>query len=411
MWQSAAIAAILLVGIPANAADEWRKIDPAAIRTADPPQLEQLAHDFPYSSAVHLALLNAYLEADRKADAWREIEFLASRGYSFSAAGQTALLALYDGDARAKLAGLFVADRGALEASALLATVPAEALLVEGMAYDAKTGRLFASTIVSRELYVRGADGAWTTVAMTDAGSLASMALDERRRTLWVATGTYDETPAPKRGVEGVFGIDLETGDVFRKTAPEGATPSDIALAPDGGLYASDPLSGAIYYAPADLWQMRSIVEPGTFRSPQGLVPWGGGVIVSDYGYGLAFVDETGKAWRIDSVVPLLLDGIDGMWRYGDKIVAIQNGARPARIIELSMSPDGSRVTAMRELERAHAGWTEPTGGAIVGDNLIYVATGQWAAFGPAGALREGMSPRPTDLRTLPLLETPALPP
>ena len=389
----------------------WRKVEGPLREVTDLPAIEQLARDYPYSSNVHLALLNAYLEAGMTDSAWREIEFLASRGYVFSAAGQAALLGLYEGDFRQKLAELFASERGPLEASEPLATVPAGALLVEGAAYDARTGRLFASTIVSRDLHVRNADGGWSTVEIVGAGSLASMALDESRRTLWIATGIYDETPEPRRGVEGVFGLDLDSGETFRKAAPEGSTPSDIALAADGGLYASDPLSGAIYYAHADLWQMWPIVEPGTFRSPQGLVPWDGSLIVSDYGYGLAFVDADGKAWRIESDVPALLDGIDGMWRRGDTIVAIQNGARPPRIVELSMSADGRRVTGLRELERGHPAWTEPLGGTIVGDSLVYVGTGQWAAFGPGGALRDGARTSPTELRILQLGETPAPPP
>ena len=412
--RNAAIAfacAVAMLALPAVAqTPEWRKVAGSLRQVTDLAAIEQFARDHPYSGNVRLALLNAYLEAGMKDAAWREIEFLLSRGYRFSDAGQAELLSVFGEDVRDRLKNRMAVDPGPAEASEGLATVPVEALLVEGAALDRESGRLFASTIVSRALYVRSADGEWTTIELEGAGSLAAMALDAERRTLWIATGTYDETPDPRPGASGVFGLDLETGSVLLKTAPDGATPSDIALAADGGLYASDPLSGAIYHSGPGDGQMRPLVEPGTFRSPQGLVPWGDGLIVSDYGYGLAFVDGGGKVWRIDSDVPVLLDGIDGMWRHGDRIVAVQNGARPARIVELAMSPDGRRVTGMRELERAHPTWTEPVGGAIVGDSLVYVANSQWAAFGPGGTLREGAVARPTELRWLPLGESPAPP-
>ena len=171
----------MIAAVPAIAAEEWRTFDPAAPRTADAARLEQLARDFPHSAAVRLALLNAYLEAGRNEDALREIVFVAERGYVFSEAGQAALLGLYDGDARAKLVELFAAERAPIEASEPLATVPVEALLVEGAAYDTQTGRLFASTIVPRDLYVRDAGGRWATIELVGAGGLAAMALDESR--------------------------------------------------------------------------------------------------------------------------------------------------------------------------------------------------------------------------------------
>jgi hypothetical protein len=79
--------------------------------------------------------------------------------------------------------------------------------------------------------------------------------------------------------------------------------------------------------------------------------------------------------------------------------------------VELTLSADGLHLTGTRELERVHSAWTEPLGGAISGDNLTYVANGQWASFGEGGTLREGAAPEPTELRILPLLETPAPPP
>jgi hypothetical protein len=98
-----------------------------------------------------------------------------------------------------------------------------------------------------------------------------------------------------------------------------------------------------------------------------------------------------------------LLDGIDGMWRHGDKIIAIQNGARRPRIVELRLSPGGRRVTALRVLERAHPGWTEPVGGSISGGELAYVATGQWDRFGDGGAPAGERAPTTTEIRSLPL--------
>lgn len=53
--------------------------------------------------------------------------------------------------------------------------------------------------------------------------------------------------------------------------------------------------------------------------------------------------------------------GIDGLYRHGNTLVAIQNGIRPHRV----SAPD----------------FDEPTLGAVVGDRLFFVANSQWNRF------------------------------
>lgn len=413
-WNRQGVLAALLLALaampsaPATAENEvappqWQPVNAETGRLTGITDLQALKFMFPDSGSVRLRLLNAYLDAGRRADAAQEAAELIERGYVFSPRAQEMLLGLDPTDAQLGVFGLQDVRSEAIEASRTLTTVPAEGLLVEGVALDRRSGRLFASTIVSRALYELDREGHWRRLPLEKPGSLAGMALDDARRTLWVASGKYDQTPAADAGEPGAIGLNLETGQTSRKVPPEGASLGDIALGADGTLYASDPLSGAIYFAGPQLWQLWPLVEPGTFRSPQGIVPWGGGLIVSDYAYGLAFVDQAGNVWRIEAAQPMLLDGIDGMWRHGDEIIAIQNGARPRRIVSLKMSRDGRKVTALRVLERAHRAWTEPTGGALVGDDLIYVATGQWDRFGDGGAPNADNPPVPTEIRILPL--------
>jgi len=402
-WLVPTIAALAMTGPAQAEAPAWTPVDAATGQLSSIEDLQALVGRFPDSGSVRLRLLNAYLDAGRRADAAQAAAELIERGYVFSPRAQEMLLGLDPTDTQLAVFGLQEVRAKPIEASRTQTTLPAEALLVEGVALDRKSGRLFASSIVSRGLFELDREGRFRRVPLEKPGSLAGMVLDDARRTLWVASGKYDQTPAGDPGEPGIIGLNLDTGAASRKVPPEGATIGDIALAADGTLYGSDPLSGAIYYAGPQLWQLWPLVEPGTFRSPQGIVPWEGGLIVSDYAYGLAFVDGAGKARRIEAAMPMLLDGIDGMWRHGNEIIAVQNGARPPRIVALTMSGDGTRVTALRVLERAHSAWTEPTGGALVGDDLVYVATGQWDRFGDGGTANAENPPVATEIRDLPL--------
>jgi glucose/arabinose dehydrogenase len=185
--------------------------------------------------------------------------------------------------------------------------------------------------------------------------------------------------------------------------AGEGS-PADIAWGPDGSVYASDPNTGAIYRAGANDTTLAILVPPGRLRSPQGLVPAPDGrrLYVSDYGYGLAVVDLTdGSVARLESDANTMLDGIDGLYPWRGGLIAIQNGTNPRRILYLTLSSDGGRISSVRALESNHADWGEPTLGTVRRNDFLYVADAQWDRYGEAGAVQGTWPVRATTIRLL----------
>jgi hypothetical protein len=415
---AAALLVAAIVAGPARASDgpsAWRAVDAATGRIADVPGLEQLARDFPDSASVRRRLLGAYLEAGQDEAALREAVALVEDGYAFSSVARERILALGPSAAQASALAGQDANAEPRAGSRTVATIPADFALVESVWRDPATHDLFATTVVSRTLIVSRAGGAWTEILLSGAGSLSGIAHDQAAGLLWVASGVFEQTPQPDTAFRGLIALDPRTGlERRRVAAPAGATPSDIAVGPAGEVYASDPLSGAIYLAPPGADRLRTLVEPGIFRSPQGIAPLADGrrIVVSDYAYGLAVLNADGTGIRRLALdAPATLDGIDGLWRLGDRLVGMQNGARPMRIVELVLGPDQERIDAVVSRETANPAWTEPVGGALSGDSLVYVATGQWDRFGPDGTAVEGASPQPTEIRALPIgQDAPPLP-
>ena len=97
-----------------------------------------------------------------------------------------------------------------------------------------------------------------------------------------------------------------------------------------------------------------------------------------------------------------MLDGVDGLWRHSNELIAVQNGTSPMRISAFTLSEDGSRVVGHRILEQAHSEWTEPLSGSIDEGALIYIGNGQWDRF-VDGRLADGKQALPTEIRRLPL--------
>lgn len=385
----------------------WQVVDETLGEVTPVTDFQGLVLMFPDSASARRRLLNAYLEAERPADALSEAVELVRRGYVFSPGAQDLLLSLEPTTEQRAVLALQERNAAPIEASRLLATVPAEVRLVESVWREPRSGDLFVTSVVSRALHVRHGQGDWRRIPIEGAGSLSGMAFDPTTGVLWVASGVFDQTPDPATAFRGLIAIDPASGEEKRRiAAPEDGSPSDLAVDAEGTVYASDPVSGAVYRAEAVSTRLQTLIEPGTFRSPQGIVAFPGTslIAVSDYAYGLALIDvAAGTVHRIAADVPALLDGIDGLWLGGDRLLGVQNGARPIRIVELTLSADRTRVIAASDRERAHPAWTEPVGGNPSNGELVYVATGQWDRFGDGGALTGERPPVPTEIRVLPL--------
>ncbi len=408
MMRWGVIAGLLLIAAAPAAAQEppqWRPVDAATGQIRDVEALEVLASDFPDSGSVRLRLLQAQLSEGEMDSVLVSLAWLKERGYVFSEAAQAQIPNLV-GEAQAEAArALLLTQAGVIEASDLVATVPAEAGLIESVAARGADRFFFASSITQNAIFFTDFEGNWIEFAPEGASDLTGMGDDFTRQTAWVASGNVDGSEDDDPLFNGLIGFNQNFSAPILVQAPEGVVVSDIVVASNGTIYASDPIGGGLYRKTPGSEVLETLIEPGTLRSPQGLAVSEGGtqLYISDYRYGLAIVDtDNGTVSRLDSDVPVLLDGTDGLWLRNGELIAVQNGTSPMRISAFTLSEDGTRIIAARVLEQAHSEWTEPLGGSISGDALIYVGTGQWDRY-DKGELREGMEAIPTQIRRLPL--------
>ena len=214
-----------------------------------------------------------------------------------------------------------------------------------------------------------------------------------------------DQTPGPDYAFRGLIGLDRATlEERERVPTPDGGSIADIAVAPDGTVYGSDPVGGVVYSLMPGASRIRVAVARGVLRSPQGIAVSEDGerLYISDYRYGIAMVYGR-EVYQLETDLPILLDGVDGLWRHGNELIAVRNGGSPMQIVALTLSPDGLRVVAHRVIESDVPEWTEPLGGNVADGRLYYVANGQWDRFGPGGVVVDGGTPEPTVIRSLPL--------
>ena len=301
-----------------------------------------------------------------------------------------------------------VADPAAvIETSRALASITG-AGLVESVAPDPVGGGWYISSVADGRIYritTGGLLSPWRPAAL--GSSPFGLAADYRREWLWSAWSRVDQSPGVG-GFNGLVAFDMHGGPVRRQVAlpTAQARVGDIALHPDGTLFSSDPINGAIYRVTADDSIAATLVSPGTLRSPQGIAidVANNRLYVADYSRGIAIVSLADGAVRwLTATVPAELRGIDGLFAYGNGLIAIQNGTTTHRILGFELSGDGSAIVARMAFEQAHRAWDEPTTGYIADGKLVYIGNSQWRRFGPGGAPTGNPPPVATQIRSLAL--------
>lgn len=291
-------------------------------------------------------------------------------------------------------------------------TLPQQDLVPEGLAYDPGSKSFFVSSVRDRKImrYQRGEITRFAGGLSDTLWSMMGMRLDAERGRLWVATSAIREgkdVAATDLGGTGVLAFDINTGALSsRRILPaDGAEHlfGDLALDANGDVYVTDSSGGGLYRVPATGGGLQLVIPPGTFVSPQGLdMDESGRVLyVADYSQGVFRVDlETKAAVLLRHPERQTLLGIDGLYRYGNSLIAVQNGVHPQRVLRLALSETGEKIEKIDVLESSLPLFDDPTLGVIVGQAFYFIANSHWPQFDAEGNLPppERLTP-PTILR------------
>lgn len=218
---------------------------------------------------------------------------------------------------------------------------------------------------------------------------------------LWFASAAVPqlEDVGDSEGRSGLFRIEPTSGKITRAaTLPQGEEAQvlgDLIIADDNTIYTTDSLSGAVYRYSIEASEFEILVDRGELGSPQGLVLDESGqyLYVADYIGGLYRVTlEDGDLVKLTAPDSVNDYGIDGLYRHRDELIAIQNGARPHRVVALKLAGDGLSVTGSNTLASNLAEFDEPTLGVVRGDDFYFVANSHWNRFDAENKLPDGLS-------------------
>jgi hypothetical protein len=293
----------------------------------------------------------------------------------------------------------------------LAALVAADSIL-ESLAWDAATRRLFLASVRHCEIRVMGDPrrrGARDRPFVRLPASVFALAVDAARHRLWATVAVVAQGDgcgaAPKDiGRTALLALDLRTGRVLQRV--EAGLPGvlgDMLLAADGTVFVSESLHGAVLRLRPGAAAFERLDPPGEFVSPQtpALSADGRTLLVPDYVRGLAAIDldapQAAPRW-LDGGPGVFSAGIDGLVRDGDELIAVQNGSAPPRVLRLAADLSRQQV-----LESGTPGLGEPTHGIVVGRSFWFVSDVGWDRLGDDGRPRPGAAPARPQLRAIAL--------
>lgn len=351
---------------------------------------------------AYLAAETGYL--DRAADAAHQF---AAAGQAPGAGIQGALAAKLDPDVWTAIKTKFDANVAARGNTSTHATISTDIKLVEGITI-APDGRTFISSVVSGGIYsVNGSDSTLLIKAKPhEMGSFFGIAYDALHNSIFATYARVDQTPdvAAGEGTTGVAEFNASTGALINNWVLDGATDrhqiADLVIAEGHKIYVSDATGKAVYQIDGD--KLVKAFDLPQSMSPQGLAELNGSLYMADWGRGIWRLDRAiGTAELLGRRAQNNLIGIDGLAAQNGKLVGVQNGSNPHKIITVTLSGDGKSVADIEVLAQSLPGFDEPTLGVSTPSGFYFIGGSQWPKFGPGGVVKKGTILKPTAILKL----------
>ncbi|HEU0172886.1 MAG TPA: DUF4440 domain-containing protein [Blastocatellia bacterium] len=271
--------------------------------------------------------------------------------------------------------------------------IPDKRFIPEGIAYDPESKTFFVGSISQRSIVRASPDGKILPFSKRDDGlhHILGLTVDAKRRALYAISTSALTDVGRKTPVNEVVKYDLKTGKKAAAfPAREAQQLNDVAVAPNGDVYASDSASGAVFRLDVKAGVLTAFVPPGGAPGANGIaVKEDGRTLYIAHSTGVFRVDTaSGEAARLAPPERETIAAIDGLYFWQGDLIGVQNVTNPGRVIRIRLASDGAEVKAVETLQSHHQpAFDEPTTGAIAGDAFYALGTTQVARFNAKGEI------------------------
>ena len=254
-------------------------------------------------------------------------------------------------------------------------TVSAKDLFPEGLAVDASNGLFYMGSMHYKKIVkftLTGGVSDFVSQSAYDLSPVGGVHVDPADHSVWASTDA-----GVKQRPE-LLHFDAQ-GKLMERYASPGKMPydlNDLVLRNRREIYTTDTEGHHVYrfdrlshrFGDMKLW--RPVFYPNgiTLSHDCNLL------FVADM-LGVIRVDlRTNDSADVDPGAHDTLSGIDGLYWHNGELLGVQYGTGEYRIMRWKLSSDGSKVTAGETLEYHTDLISDPTTGAILGDNFYFIA-------------------------------------
>jgi sugar lactone lactonase YvrE len=385
-----------------HAANDWRSNLASATR------LKELLNEAPNSL---LEVARADVRVGDARAAVHELEQFVRMGQSTDLLATSADFSklLQNGDF-AKIQSGMEANRSSISLGSTAFLLPDSALLAEDVDYDRSSKRFFITSVREKKIFSISAGGASAEFAKApDDWPMLAIKIDSARGVVWateVALQGFATAPEAAWGRSAVLCYDLKNGTLLRRIeGPRHSALGDMVLAANGDIIVSDGDGGGVYRALANDSRLERL-DDGDFISPQtpAMHPDGKHIFVPDYLRGIGVLEiATGQVHWLSAGGRFALNGIDGLYFDRGRLIAVQNGTSPERVVAFTLDASLTRIESETIIERSTDTLGDPTHGVVIGNDFYYIANSGWDAVDDRGNLKAGAKPSVPRIMRAPL--------
>ena len=286
--------------------------------------------------------------------------------------------------------------------SVLAFTVAENDLIPEGLAWDARSGKLYLGSINKHKIVEIAPDGSvrdFVTAGQDGIGSVVGMKVNPRTNSLWANSVSNTEG-------SGVFHYDLATGRLIKKhVLPADLLFNDLVVTSLGDVFVTATRAQALYWIPVKTGRLEEWRPGLKLRDANGIALSSDQkrLFISNFPDGVTVIDlQSGSVRGLAHPASITLAAIDGLYFYNNSLIAVQNGWMAHRVARFFLNPALDRVDRAEVLERGNPLFDVPTTGAVAGDTFYFIANSQLRYYGAKGIV-EGANLRPISILKLKL--------
>lgn len=258
-------------------------------------------------------------------------------------------------------------------------TIPARNFIPEGITHDPLTRTFYVGSINQRKI-IRIKDGSvadFITSGQDGIGQVLGIKTNDG--SVWACNG---DGKGVVNSVQAVHQYNLKNGKLIEKyVIPEDGKKhlvNDLVIANNGNVFVTDSDGDCLFRIDPIKKEIEKFIESDELRFANGITlsPDEKKLIVST-GRGLLEVDIKTKELTPLAFQSFLVIGVDGLYRYKNSLIGIQNVTFPVSINRYHLAEDLKSIDQATILSVNDLMFDIPTTGVIVDDWFYFIANSQ----------------------------------